>query len=374
MMKRILSFTLFLFAATLAASATSPAAGPMASFPAGISGEYAIYRDWTWKTPTWVGFLQYDESTYGALAVTPDSGANVSILFRCETVGGKMVLTGQQIISKITQADVGTVNYLMSLLPDLYAWRTDAAKNGTKVPAGKRGSAGATAAGTSGTAAPARSPLLPEAVRSALKADGFGGDVVCLWAPEVPVFNLASMTGADGKPRLSLERTGRIQAGGEGDFFGFKPLPDTKQGVALTVPAKRRAGTKTVDGVKLNLDDQWKQVADNTFLLGNSAVLIVDTLDIALMQIPRENLALSLVRLFSPSSATAVADPAALSVTGTAKRFRIVNRFRDVESGTENRDLKLCVPSADGKKCAVASLSVNETAYLANKAYFDSLF
>jgi hypothetical protein len=336
----------------------------MADFPKSLSGDYVVYRDWSWEIATWVGFLQYDETTFGALAVSPDSGANVSILFRCEIVDGKMILTGQQIISAITPKEVATVNYLMDLLPEIYEWRADAAKRGTKVSPGKDASS---------SVAP-RSSLLPSAVRTAFAAPNFGGDVVCTWVPEVPVFNLSSMSGKDGKMRLSLERMGRIQAGGEADFFGFKPVLETKNGVALTVPAKRASETRTVDGVKLALDGQWTMVADNTFFLGNSAVLIVDTLDLSLMQIPRDNLVLSMVRLFSLSGPTAASFPADLSVSGTARRFRVENRFFDVQSGTVNHDVKLCIPSADGKKCTVVSLSVTEIAYRANKAYFDSLF
>ena len=368
MKKLILLFCLSVFS-----FAAFSAPSPMADFPPGLSGDYVVYRDWSWELATWVGFLQYDETTFGALAVTPDSGANVSILFRCEFVDGKMILTGQQIISAITPKDVETVNYLMDLLPELHAWRASAARNGTKVSPGKA---------SSGKDVPSsvvpRSSLLPSAVKTAFAAPNFGGDVVCTWVPEVPVFNLASMSGKDGKARLSLDRMGRIQAGGEADFFGYKPVLETKNGAPLTVPTARATETRTVDGVKLALDGQWTMVADNTFFLGNSAVLIVDTLDLSLMQIPRDNLVLSMVRLFSLSGAAAVSFPGDLSVTGTAN-LRYLNPLGSTQVLPGNRfltvhDAKLCVPSSDGKKCTVVSLSVSEIAYRANKAYFDSLF
>jgi len=354
------AFCLTVFAIqSFAAPKSGSASAAMSSYPASISGDYVVYRDYTWKAPTWIGFLRYDDSTWGAFVITPSSGTNVSILFRSERVDGAMVLTGQNIISKITNADVGAVNYLMQLLPDLSSWRLAAAKDGNTVVATKE--------------AP-RSELLPPAVSLSLTRAEFGGDITLTFAPEIPVFNLQSMAGSGGKAMLSLERYGRIQTGGDAAFFGFAPRPAAKSGPALAVPASRKTEARTVDGVTLSLDGQWTMIADNTFFLGNSAVIIVDTLDLALMQVPRENLSLSLVRLFSLSSGTAWSDPSALAVSGTAKRFRVENTFYDMESGTVNRDIKLCVPSSDGKKCTVVSLSVNETAYRANKAYFDSLF
>ena len=320
-----------------------------------------MYRDYSWKSPTWIGFLYYDDSTWGAVAVTPSTGANVSLLFRVEIADGKMVLTGQQIISKITENDVAMVNYLMQLLPDLYGLRREASSKGAVVKSESKNDF-------------SRSALLPRLVRLDKNIPTFNGDVSMLWAPEVPVFNLQSMTGADGKTRLELARVGRIQKGGESSFFGFKPIPEPKAGAALAVPSNRKTEARIVDGVTLTLDGQWTMIADNTFFLGNSAVIIVDTLDLGLMQIPRDNLPLSLTLFFSLSSANVWSVPQELSVSGSAKKFRITNLFYDSESGTENRDIKACFPSSDGKKCTVVSMSVNETAYRANKAYFDSLF
>jgi len=344
------------------------ATGLTTAFTPPVSGDYAVYRDFSWEKPTWIGFLYYDDSTYGAVAVTPSTGANVSVLFRVENVDGKLVLTGQNIVSKITQNDVITVNYLMSLLPDLYAWRQ---------------AAGSTPAAKAGTAAalPARSPLLPPAVVHILNKVEFGGDVTLRYVPEVPVFNLHSMTGAGGKPVLELARMGRIRSGEDSTFFGFAPVPDLstlKKTTPLALDPSRKGESKTVDGVTLKLDGQWTMVADNTFFLADEAALIVDTIDLAAMGLPAENLSavklpLTLVTLFSLSSKTSWAVPSALAVSGTAKWFRIENLFYDSETGRANRDIKICIPLA-GNKCTVISLSVADVSYQTNRAYFEGLF
>ncbi len=343
---------LLLAAGNSAAGETKAALGSVAleGTPATRSGDYVVYRDYTWEKATWIGFLYYDDSTYGAFLVTPESGSKVSLLFRVETVEGQMILTGQNIISKITQDDVMAVNYLMTLLPDMYAWRLSA-----------------------GTVKTDRPPLLPPLVSKVLVKPEFGGEVVLNYASEVPVFNMQDMVSSAGKPVLSLARMGHIQAGEEESFFGFVPVPELKEGAALSVPSSRKSEVKTVDGVKVNLDDQWTMVADNTFFLGDAAALIVDTIDLTEQKIDQKNLPVSLVRLFSLSSKSSWALPPSLSVTGTAKKIRIANTFYDMTTGAANRDIKLCMPLAKGK-CTIISLSVSETAYRANKAYFDSLF
>ena len=37
-----------------------------------FSGDYVIYRDYSWKAPTWIGFLYYNDETYGAFIRTDD--------------------------------------------------------------------------------------------------------------------------------------------------------------------------------------------------------------------------------------------------------------------------------------------------------------
>jgi hypothetical protein len=332
-----------------------------AAFPSSFSGDYVVYRDYSWKNPTWIGFLYYNESTYGAFAITPSTNSNVSVLFSVEAASGRLVLTGQNIISKVSENDVLAVNYLMRLLPDMYTWRTS-------------GDSTATILKMSATSAQNRSMLLPSIVIESRDLPSFGGKVSITFAPEVPVFGLKEITASEGKPILQLERMGRVQSGNDMAFFSFSPIGATKAGVSLSIPANRKKEDKKIDGVTLHLDEQWSMVADNTFFLGNAAALIVDTLDLSLMQIPLESLPLSMVRLFSLSSAVAWSIPSELSVQGSSKRFTVVNLFYDPQSGALNRDVKVCIPSSDGKKCTVISLSVSETAWKANRPYFDSLF
>ncbi|ULQ60913.1 hypothetical protein K7I13_06545 [Brucepastera parasyntrophica] len=324
------------------------------------SGEYVVYRDYTWADPTWVGFLFYDNSTYGAFCVTPSTGSRVAILFRTETLDGQMILTGQNIISEITQDDVLAVNYLMQLLPDMYRWRSSAEQG----------------AGAGIAKIKNRPALFPPAVQQKISAREFGGDVVLTYTPETPFFNLHTMTGADGGVLLQLVRTGQIDFGGDSVFFEFVPVPEDitpdRNGSSYMVPKKRKAETKTVDGIKLKLDDQWTMVADNAFFLGNEAVILVDILDYEETETGPEDMPILLLRLFSFSGRDTWSIPSEMTVTGSAKRFRIDNTFYDSENDTLRRSIKVCIPQKEGY--AVISLAVTESVYRANRKYFDGLF
>lgn len=357
---RVVVASVIAFVALSAIHARGPlpeaTAGRVASFPEAASGEYAIYRDRSWKEPTWIGFLQYDKNTYGATLVAPDSGARVSILFSTEPLDGKLVLVGQRFISEPGKDDVIHVNYLMRMLPAMYEWRETARASGTPADFAEAN----------------RSRLLPPAVRLMRDDASFGGVVSLAYEPEVPVFNLRSLSGRSGAI-LELARSGKIPAGGDAAFFSFAPRSEPRAGAAFSAKRGLESDVKTIDGVKLRLDEQWSMVADNTFFLGGTAMLVVDTLDLAFLELPRAGLPLSLLKIFGASSPSAWVEPSSTRLSGSAERFTVESLVFDPDGGRMNRDIKTCVVSADGKRCVVASLTVSDDAYVANRAYFDAV-
>ncbi len=354
-----------------AALSAAESAAVFSRYPEPRSGEYVVYRDYSWKNPTWTGFLCYDDSTWGAFTYTPALKSRVSVLFRTEEADGRLVLTGQQIISEITGQDVPMVNYLMALLPDAYGWRNDLSSS----PAVRVMS-------SSGRS------LLPPPLSFPKSLESFGGSVSLIFAPEIPLFNLRSLDSADGGKVLELYKAGRLGQAGDAEFFSLVPAEGdsdasgnsrnaenrTASDSSLLKIAKSAAEARTVDGVTLRLDGNWTMMADNAFFLGNSAVLLIDTFDIAEAGFPADELPLSLVRFFGLSGASTRVLPGSMRVSGSSKRFRIEHEVDDLETGSRNRDVKECIVSADGKKCTVVSLSVPEAVWNANEAYFKSLF
>lgn len=332
-----------------------PLAAENAVFPEPVPGEFVVYRDYTWKAPTWTGFLRYDETTYAALLVTPSTGTRVAILFRGEPLEDAFVLTGQKIISKNSNDDVPAINYLMRLVEDLYKWKAVAHKTG--IP----------------ESLPSRSRLLPPRLVSKTNAHMFGGDVRLVHAAEVPVFALHSIENAAGKKLLELERSGMIRSGSDADFFGFEPGAEEKEGKKVTLKKKPVVTEFLVDGRTLMLDEQWAAVAENTFFLGDTAMLVIDTLDTGFAGIPASGLPLYLLRFFSQSTRNVWADPDKSVVSGNEKVFQIENIFFDADTGLYNHDFKVCIPAADRKTVLVMSLTVGEGAYQKHREYFDKL-
>lgn len=340
----------------------------LSAYPEPVSGEYVVYRDYSWKEPTWVGFLYYDESTWGTFLYTPSSNSRVSVLFRAEAVGTSLVLLGQNIISKIGPGDVEGVNYLMGLLPELYQKRA-AAKAGTTEPDG-------IFAAVSG-----RSTLLPAALFTTASLESLGGNLRLAWAPEVPVFNLLSATGKDGSSLFGLERAGRIGPGGDALFFDFQQQNTVVSQTPSMITANRPKESRTLEGVRISLDDQWTMIADNTFFMGNTAVLIADSFETDALRAGAASLAagsdllpLACARLFGYSGDAAISDPASFTLQGSAEKFVLAGVFQDRASGNRNRSVKLFALSPDRSRCVVISLTVSEAAYQANRAYFDGLF
>lgn len=313
-----------------------------------FSGDYVIYRDYSWKVPTWIGFLYYNDETYGAFIRTddPENPRTVSILFSGTIEKGKLSLTGQQIISSITRDDTFGVNYLMDLLPKLYELKTFPR-------AGK-------------------SPFGTATVRKQMEE--FGGDVTLNFQSFVPLFHLKALTGAKKETVLELIEIGSINGNGESVFYGYNPIEPQQDANEFTVDKAAKKETITVSGVQLHLDSQWKKIADNSFLCGNTAFLTVSTVNIppaengSLLSVPER-----LLRLLTASSPYAKTLLPYTTVEGKQAAFTLKQSVYDIESKKTSKDIKRCIKNKDGS-FTIVSLTVNIHAYSAEQAYFNGLF
>ena len=313
-----------------------------------FSGDYVIYRDYSWKAPTWIGFLYYNDETYGAFirTDTPENPRTVSILFSTQIEKGQLVLTGQQIISSITQDDTFGVNYLMGLLPKLYELKTFPR-------AGK-------------------APFGTATIRKQMEE--FGGSVTLNFQSFVPLFHLKTITGANKGTVLELTEIGSINGNGESVFYGYDPVEPQQGTNVFTLNKAAKKETVTVSGIQLHLDSQWKKIADNSFLCGNTAFLTVSTVN----EPPAESgnplsVPEQLLRLLTASSPYAKTLLPYTTVEGTQTAFTLKQSVYDVESKKISKDIKRCIKNKDGS-FTIVSLTVNSHAYSAEQAYFNGLF
>ena len=313
-----------------------------------LSGDYVIYRDYSWKAPTWIGFLYYNDETYGAFIRTDDleNPRTVSILFSGNIEKGKLSLTGQQIISSITPDDTFGVNYLMTLLPKLYELKTF----------------------------PRDAKIVFGTTTVRKQMEEFGGAVTLDFQSFVPLFHLKAITGAKKETILELTEIGSINGNGESVFYGYSPAKPTQGTNTFTLDKSAKKETITVSDVPLHLDSQWKKIADNSFLCGNTAFLTVSTVNLPAdksgntLSVPEQ-----LLRLLSSSSPFAKTLLPYTTIQGTRTAFTLTQSIYDVESKQVSKDIKRCIKNKDGS-FTIVSLTVNSHAYSAEQAYFNGLF
>ena len=315
-----------------------------------LSGDYVIYRDYSWKAPTWIGFLYYNDETYGAFIHTqaPEKNSTVSILFSGNIDKGKLSLTGQQIISSITPDDTLSVNYLMELLPKLYEFKTFPRSRGGKA-----------AFGTT-------------TIRK--RMEEFGGTVIMDFQSFIPLFHLKAITGAKKETILELTEIGSINGNGESMFYGYSPVEPQQGANVFKLDKTAKKETITVSDVALHLDSQWKKIADNSFLCGNTAFLTVITVNLPSTE--RENPLSApeqLLRMLTASSPYVKTLLPYTTIEGTQNFFTLKQSVYDVESKKTSKDIKRCIKNKGGG-FTIISLTVNSYAYSAEQAYFNGLF
>ena len=202
----------------------------------------------------------------------------------------------------------------------------------------------------------------------------FGGAVTLDFQSFVPLFHLKTITGAKKEPVLELTEIGSINGNGESVFYGYSPA-EPKQGTnTFTLNKTAKKETVTVSGIPLHLDSQWKKIADNSFLCGNTAFLTVSTVNIPpaesgnKLSVPEQ-----LLRLLTASSPFAKTLLPYTTIQETQTAFTLTQSIYDVESKQVSKDIKRCIKNKDGS-FTIVSLTVNSHAYSAEQAYFNGLF
>lgn len=312
-----------------------------------FSGDYVIYRDYSWKEPTWIGFLYYNDETYGAFirTGTHEKGRTLSLLFSGKTEKRQFVLTGQKIMTPITPDDTVKVNYLMTVLPKLYERKT--------FPAAEKA-------------------LFGEATVQG-HIEEFGGAVQLGFRSFIPLFHLHTLKNTKTGTILELAEIGSIKGSGESLFYSYTPEEpkQTKNLFFLNKNAKKE--TVYVANIPLHLDSQWKKIADNSFLCGNTAFLTITTVTIPVVKdINPLSAQEQLLRFFTASSPYAKALSSYTTITGTKEVFTVEQYIYDTKTKKTSKDIKQCIKNKDSS-ITVISLTVDSAAYNAEKVYFDSI-
>ena len=232
----------------------------------------------------------------------------------------------------------------MEMLPKLYAWKSQKLTESLVIKTGSK----------------------------TVDEEQFGGESEVKFQSYIPLFHVKEILDSNKEKAFELVEMGKIKD--EKTFFDFKPLEDAKpleSKFALNSKAKKE--TKTVDGVKLSLDSQWKQIADNTFLMGNEAFLNVNTIDLKTRPDIKGKEEDFLIKYFSSSGKASKILAKNTDIKGTKQKFKIINSVYDLETKSIKHDIKLVI-KRENSKYTVVSLTVDKSSYQKYKDYFDGLF
>lgn len=323
-------------------------AGNKVGWEGSTSGDYIVYKDSSWKSEAYIGFLYYNETSIGTFLYIPESKLRVTVLFSCEDLDGELILTGQNITSPRSNDELYIlgVNYLMEMLPSLYNKKI---KPNTK------------------------SHVIKRAIKT-FNTEQFGTSCAFSYASFVPLFALESIHDEKGQTMLSIEKMGRIKNGEDNIFFNFEPIKvkkaDKVQTLALDSKAKKQ--TISVEGLKFTLDSQWTQIADNSFFMKDIAFLTVNRVQEKQFNSIPNDFASSVVQIFSMSRPE-------------TKLFFEENELKEMKTGfifstlqydsqvnQKIRDINTVIKQE--KEYVIVSLTVNDAYYKQHKKYFDALF
>lgn len=196
------------------------------------SGEYVYYRDFTFTEETYIGFLIYDNSTIGTRFYTKSeasdsSNPSVEILFTINPESSFLELTGEKIITQITNSDVDKVNYIHDIFYELASHRkqvndADFSKNFSQTQSFAQ----------------------------------FGGDVQIEYDKFIPIFNLHSINDFSGRILFQAVTIGSLSDSADTSFSSFTGF-DNLDTVSLKKTKKIKAPSKSK--IK-TLDSAWKVV------------------------------------------------------------------------------------------------------------------
>jgi hypothetical protein len=356
--KHLFEVAVTLFAWCISSAAALPGFTP---YIKDVSGEYVYYQDKTFNRESYIGFLYYNDSTYGVRYYAPEDKnthlveKSVEILFSLDPAADHVELTGEKIITPITASDTNLVNYIHDMF---YEFNSRRIKAGT-VFSNDDLYIGGNEFALAGLSVSVDFPQ-------------FGGPVAIIYDNLVPLFNIKTIVANDGKQVLQTVTTGQLHSSDDKSFSSFKGMPekfsDRDHRFKSDEKAKQRI-FRTADGQCIVLDTQWMQSMDNLWLLGDNAILSAVTIS------PEKGKSTvsgdAVLRKILQSAEGSYINWRNISVEKKGGRYSSDSIFYQPESGTVTRTFRV-LTSVKGGFCFF-TLTVFNSVYETNHGYFDQI-
>ena len=361
-----------LFGLVLLVAALTPAAAfpGIQSYLKDESGQYVYYRDYTFPYEAYVGFLHYDEGTYGMRFYAPNQPLegvsqaaaqagmaakggmvgvpkSVEILFTVNTETKVTEMTGEKFLTTITGSDTEIVNYLHDLVYEFSARRRKLAD-----------------------------PVVTKAVSSREDFPQFGGPVTMKYSFDVPIFNLQEIIGADGAPSFQLATVGALASSSDNSFFAFTGFPAPMQDKARNFTSTQKKPSQKIQykGQEIKLDEQWTQAAENMYLLGDVAMVAMTEFQ------PSEQVAAAgsaaildaFCRTLSLGTTGSYTDWGNRKIKRGRNELEVSLRTHIPEDNAVSQNFKFITKNKAGGY-SIMTLTIFDRAYKDNRTYFDAI-
>lgn len=370
-MKKTSVASILLGLVLLVAAVTPAAAFPgIQSYLKDESGQYVYYRDYTFPYEAYVGFLHYDEGTYGMRFYAPNQplegvsqaaaqagvatkggmvGApkSVEVLFTVNTESNVTEMTGEKFLTNITGNDTEIVNYLHDLVYEFSARRRKLAD-----------------------------PVVTKEASSREDFSQFGGTVTMKYSFDVPIFNLKEIIGADGAPSFQLATVGALASSADNSFFEFTGFPAPMQDKARNFTSTQKKPSQKVryQSQEIKLDHQWTQAAENMYLLGDVAMVAMTEFQ------PSEQVATAgttaildaFCRNLSLGTTGSYTDWGNRKIQRSKNSLEVSLRTHIPEDNAVSQNFKFITKNKAGGY-SIMTLTIFDRAYKDNRKYFDAI-
>ncbi len=214
------------------------------------SGQFVYYRDYSFTTETYIGFLQYDKGSYAIryYAPNPEIGSSeIELLITIDKNLSYVLMTGERIISDVTMNDNTTINYLHDLFYEFSARR-------------KKVTFPVIASTDLEKLRSLANTLQDSKLEKNEDFFQYGGDVTMEYDFSIPIFNVRSIKSND-KAILEAVTMGQLMESSDtsfSDFKGFSNIPSKNVNTTLK---------------QTNMESLWEEKEPNFWFINDDALL-----------------------------------------------------------------------------------------------------
>ena len=261
-MKKLISLVIFIF--SFFSVNALPGFSP---YIADVPGDYVFYRDYSFNTETYIGFLYYG-SSYQAKLITLEDKKNktpeksVEIYFTVDESKDFLEFTGEKVISLPNSEDILLVNYLQDLVYEFSKKRIKAQSVDKK------------------NVLRDKKDFLYSGFVQNENLEQFGGEVKIIYDWAVPLFNIKAIKNYSDQVQFVLATVGRISTSENNDFENFKGFGTVPKKSKLKLSKNAKKNQVNFENLTLTLDNQWNQAMENVWFLGEKAVVVLSKISL----------------------------------------------------------------------------------------------